>query len=79
LRTKARAGSAAEREARKTIARIDRRLERIAEQEERLHAELAAHAADHEALTRLSAELGELAEEKAALEIEWLEAAEVLE
>jgi ATP-binding cassette subfamily F protein uup len=76
---KAKAGSAGERTARKTIARLDKRLARIAQQEAALHAELAASASDHEALARLSEQLRELAEEKDALELEWLEAAEVLD
>jgi ATP-binding cassette subfamily F protein uup len=79
LGAKAKAGSAEERTARKAIARIDRQLERIAEQEASLHAEMAEHLSDHEALARLSKQLRELADEKEALEQEWLEAAEFLE
>jgi ATP-binding cassette subfamily F protein uup len=75
---RAKAGSAEERTARKTLARLDRQLERIAEQEAALSAEMAASAGDHEALARLSGRLRELAAEKEALELEWLEAAEVL-
>jgi ATP-binding cassette subfamily F protein uup len=71
-------GSAEERTARKTIARLDRQLERIAEQEAALNAEMAAQASDHEALAGLSERLRALAEEKEALEREWLEAAEIL-
>ncbi|HEU4568856.1 MAG TPA: ABC-F family ATP-binding cassette domain-containing protein [Marmoricola sp.] len=71
-------GSAEERTARKTIARLDRQLERIAEQEAALNAEMAARASDHEALAGLSERLRALAEEKEALELEWLEAAEIL-
>jgi ATP-binding cassette subfamily F protein uup len=77
--TKARAGSAAEREARKTMARIDRQLARIAEQEAELQGRLAAKASDYELLASLGAELGALQEEREALELEWLEAAEVVE
>jgi hypothetical protein len=40
---------------------------------------MAASAADHEALARLAERLHALAEEKEALELEWLEAAEALE
>ena len=75
----ARAGSAEERAARKTIARIEKQLERITTQEERLNAELAASLTDYEKLATLSAELKALAAEKDTLEAEWLEAAEVLE
>ena len=76
---KAKAGSAEERAARKTIARIDKRLERIAEQEASLNAEIAEHAQDYLRLAELSAELDVLASEKEELEIEWLDAAEALE
>ncbi|WP_205471640.1 ABC-F family ATP-binding cassette domain-containing protein [Nocardioides sp. SYSU D00038] len=73
---KARAGSAEERAARKTMSRIDKRLERIAEREAELNAEVLVHAADYERLAGISAELGRLAEEREELEVEWLEAAE---
>ena len=77
--TKAKAGSAEERAARKTIARIDKRLEKIAEQEAALNAEVLEHAQDYERLADLSARLSALAAEKEQLELEWLEAAELLE
>lgn len=76
---KAKPGSAEERAARKTIARIDKRLERIAEQEAALNAEVLEHAADYEKLAEISAQLAVLADEKDALEMEWLEASEVLD
>ncbi|MFT4082960.1 MAG: ABC-F family ATP-binding cassette domain-containing protein [Nocardioides sp.] len=76
---KARAGSAEEREARKTIARVDRRLERIAEREEKLNAAMAESASDYARLAELSAELDAAAKQRADLELEWLAAAELLE
>jgi ATP-binding cassette subfamily F protein uup len=76
---KAKAGSAEERAARKTLSRIDKQLERIAAREAELNAEVLEHAQDYERLAALSAELRELADEKDGLELEWLEAAEVLE
>ncbi|MFC6343890.1 ATP-binding cassette domain-containing protein, partial [Nocardioides hankookensis] len=72
-------GSAEERAARKVIARIDRQLERIAEQEEKLNLEIAEHAQDYDRLATLSAQLEVLANEKGELELEWLEAAEGLD
>jgi ATP-binding cassette subfamily F protein uup len=75
----ARSGSAEERAARKTLARLDRQLERVADDEATLHAELEAHRTDHERLVELTARLGRLAAEKDALEQEWLEAAALLE
>ena len=76
---KPKAGSAEERAARKVVARIDKQLERIAEREAVLNAEIAEHAQDYERLAQLSAQLDELAMEKEGLELEWLEAAEILE
>ena len=76
---KPKAGSAEERAARKVVARIDKQLERIAEREAALNAEIAEHAQDYVRLAELSAQLDELAAEKEGLELEWLEAAEVLE
>ena len=54
---KAKAGSAEERAARKNVARIDKQLERIAEPEAELNAEVLEHAQDYEKLAELSAEL----------------------
>ncbi len=72
-------GSAEERAARKTISRLDKALERIAEREAALNAEIAEHAQDYERLGELSRELDVLHAEKADVELEWLEAAELLE
>jgi ATP-binding cassette subfamily F protein uup len=73
------AGSAEQREARKTLARVERQLDRLAADEESLHAELAAHATDHERLVALDARLRALHDQRHHLEEEWLEAATVLE
>ncbi|HEX2894261.1 MAG TPA: ABC-F family ATP-binding cassette domain-containing protein [Marmoricola sp.] len=75
----AKSGSAEERAARKTLARIDKQLERIAVQEAALHGEIAAAASDYAALSTLSEQLQELLAEKDTLEAEWLEAASILE
>jgi ATP-binding cassette subfamily F protein uup len=71
--------SAEQREAKKAIARLDRQLARLAEREEKLHAEIAEHATDYERLAELTSRLEELSAEKDALEGEWLDAAELLE
>ena len=76
---KAKAGSAEERAARKTVERIDRRLVRIAQEEAALNERMAAAADDYEQLAELAAQLDVLHAEKDALEMEWLEAAELLE
>ncbi|MGY0388863.1 ABC-F family ATP-binding cassette domain-containing protein [Nocardioides sp. WG-D5] len=76
---KAKPGSAEERAAKKVIARIDKQLERIGEQQQKLELAMAEAVNDYTRLAELSAELDQLAAEKDDLELEWLEAAEVLE
>ncbi|HWI44295.1 MAG TPA: ABC-F family ATP-binding cassette domain-containing protein [Nocardioides sp.] len=78
-RGKAKSGSAEERTARKTLARLDKQLARLSAREAELTEELATHASDPDRLAELSTALGALHEEKEAAELEWLEAAEVLE
>ena len=65
------------REARKQIARIERRLARLSEQTQRLHTDMAEQAGDHVALTELTGKLRTLETEQSELEEEWLEYAEV--
>jgi ATP-binding cassette subfamily F protein uup len=72
------AGAADVRTARKEMARLERQLSRFAEQEERLHAELAANATDHETVLRLDATLRALAAEREQVEEAWLAAADVV-
>ncbi|RPF19955.1 ABC-F family ATP-binding cassette domain-containing protein [Myceligenerans xiligouense] len=67
------------RVAKKAISRIERRLERIAEEEAQLHEDMVTQATDFEAVGGLDARLKELATEKGELEMAWLEAAEVAE
>jgi ATP-binding cassette subfamily F protein uup len=76
---KARAGSAEDRAARKVLARVEKQLERIASREAELHAEMEANLTDYDLLARVGGQLGELAAEKEELELEWLEASEVVE
>jgi ATP-binding cassette subfamily F protein uup len=76
---RARSGSAEERAARKTLARVEKRLEQVTAREAELNAEVLVHAADHERLSELGHALTEVASEREALEVEWLEAAEALE
>jgi ATP-binding cassette subfamily F protein uup len=77
--SRVKAGSAEERNARKTLARVDKQLARIAEQEAELNAALAEHVADYARLAELGQQLDVLLAEKAELELEWLEAAEALD
>jgi ATP-binding cassette subfamily F protein uup len=72
--------SAAEvRTARKEAARLERRLEKLAAEEERLHAELAEAATDYETVADLDARLRKLLAEKDQVESDWLTAAETAE
>jgi ABC transport system ATP-binding/permease protein len=76
--THARRSSAAEqRGARKELARLERRLDRIGRREQELHEQMAAHAADYTSLERIDVELRALRSERAELEDAWLAAADV--
>ena len=66
------------REARKTMARVEKSLQRLAEREERVHAAMAEAASDHARALELNRELREIVDEREVLELEWLEAAEVV-
>ncbi|HWU21568.1 MAG TPA: ABC transporter ATP-binding protein, partial [Nocardioides sp.] len=76
---KAKAGGAEERNARKAVARIEKQLARIAQEQAQLEKEMADAAQDHGRLSDLATRLGALSEQKDELELEWLEAAAVLE
>ena len=67
------------REARKTVARVEKALTRLGEREARVHEEMAEHATDVAAMTRLSADLEQIRDERETLELEWLEAAELVD
>ena len=76
---KAAAGSAEERAARKSLARIDRQLQRVSAREAELNAAILDAGQDYERLTELGAELATVAAERDVLESEWLEVADQLE
>ncbi len=69
-------GAGAQRSARKEMARLERQIDRLTSQEDKLTAALAEHASDYVRLTELGAELRAVQDEKARLEEQWLEAAE---
>ncbi len=77
--SRARAGSAEERAARKTMARLDKQLERLAEQEAALNAAIVEAGHDYERLADLAAQLDAVTSQRDEVESEWLEAAELLE
>ncbi|PZG41526.1 glycerophosphodiester phosphodiesterase, partial [Spongiactinospora gelatinilytica] len=68
-----------ERELRKELSRLERRLDRLGEREAGLHAAMAEAADDYERLGRLDAELKEIASEKDTVEADWLALADRLE
>jgi ATP-binding cassette subfamily F protein uup len=71
--------SAAElREAKKNLLRIERQLSKLSAQEDRIHLEMAAKAADHAAVLGLNDKLRGIVDERETLELEWLSAAEVV-
>ncbi|PVZ07969.1 ABC-F family ATP-binding cassette domain-containing protein [Actinomycetospora cinnamomea] len=72
--TEAGRSEAEKRAARKEVARIERRLERIATEETKLHEQLAAAATEPDRLLALDAELRALVSEREQLEEAWLEA-----
>ena len=71
-------GTAGSREARRAVARLDRRLARLAERVAALEARMADPdvAVDHAQLTALAADLRAVTAERDQLEDEWLQAAE---
>jgi ABC-type multidrug transport system ATPase subunit len=76
--TAARQSAAELREAKKDLNRIDRQLSKISAQEDRIHAEMAAKAADHAAVLVLNNNLRAIVDERETLELEWLSVAETI-
>jgi ATP-binding cassette subfamily F protein uup len=71
---------AEKREARKALNRIERQLNKLEQQEKKLHDSMvkSTEQSDFDALAEQNKQLKELADEKDALELEWLEASETL-
>ena len=71
--------SAAElREAKKDLNRVERLLSKLSVQEDRIHLEMAAKAADHTAVLGLNDTLRAIVDERETLELEWLSVAEIV-
>ncbi len=71
--------SAAElREAKKDLFRIERLLTKLSAQEDKIHLEMAAKAADHAAVLGLNDTLRGIVDERESLELEWLSVAETV-
>ena len=71
---------AEKRDARKALNRIERQLKKLDQQEKKLHDDMvkSTEKSDFDALARQNSELKDLADEKDALELEWLESSELL-
>ncbi|NUW43464.1 ABC-F family ATP-binding cassette domain-containing protein [Nonomuraea rhodomycinica] len=67
-----------ERELRKELNRLERQLDKLGEQEAKLHAAMAEAAADYERLGSLDAELRDVLAQKDEVEAAWLEVADRL-
>ncbi|MGW2326374.1 ABC-F family ATP-binding cassette domain-containing protein [Streptomyces sp. NPDC001700] len=68
--------AAEQRAAKKELQKIERRLDRISEQESTLHAQIAEDATDFARVAELDAKLRELTGERDDLETRWLELAD---
>jgi ATP-binding cassette subfamily F protein uup len=68
--------AADQRAAKKELQKIERRLDKISEQETKLHAQIAENATDFAKVAELDAQLRDLAGEREELELRWLELAE---
>ncbi|MFE3448372.1 ABC-F family ATP-binding cassette domain-containing protein [Nonomuraea sp. NPDC059194] len=67
-----------ERELRKELSRLERQLDKLSGQEEKLHAVMAEAAGDYAKLGELDGKLRDILSEKDTVEAEWLEVAERL-
>ena len=76
LETPGRAAKVDSRQAKKDLARVERALDKLAQREQRLHAQLAEHATNFTKVAEFDAALKDLTGERAALEEEWLILAE---
>jgi ATPase subunit of ABC transporter with duplicated ATPase domains len=66
------------REAKKDLNRIERQLSKLSAQEDKVHAEMAANASDHNAVLALNNTLRAVVAERETLERQWLSVAEVI-
>ncbi|MEV1169354.1 ABC-F family ATP-binding cassette domain-containing protein [Nonomuraea sp. NPDC049784] len=67
-----------ERELRKELNRLERQLDKLSDQESRLHAAMAEAASDYSKLGSLDAQLREITAQKDTIEAEWLDLADRL-
>ena len=69
--------SAASRQAKKDLARLEQQIARLDERLTALHEQMAAAASDYQRLTELQRQIELITANKNELELAWLEAAEV--
>lgn len=68
--------AAGQRAAKKELQKIERQLDKVSEQEAKLHAQIAENATDFTKVAQLDAELRDLTGRREELELQWLELAE---
>ncbi|WP_265443794.1 ABC-F family ATP-binding cassette domain-containing protein [Flexivirga meconopsidis] len=71
--------AAEQREARKAMARVERSLAKLADQEAKLHDALIESASDHGRAVELDSQLREIHQQRETLEEQWMAAAELVE
>ncbi len=79
MSTKAKSGSAEEREARKAMSRLEKQIARADRQAKVIEDDMAAHLSDFDKLADLGKQLSALHAERDELEHAWLESSEMLE
>lgn len=67
------------RDARKVLNRLERQLGKNSAADAKIHTQMAENVGDYDVLADLQAKLAKLATEREGLELEWLQASEVLE
>ena len=68
-----------QREARKALPKLEKRIAKLERRKEELNAQMEEHASDHVKLAEIQQELDATAEELAQAESDWLEVSEVVE
>lgn len=70
------AGSRDERAAKKELQKVERRLDRIGQEEAKVHTQIADNSTDFDLVAKLDAQLRALRDERDELEMRWLELAD---
>lgn len=70
---------AEKRDARKVLNRLERQLSKNSAADAKVHAQMAENVGNYDVLGELQTKLAKLADERQGMELEWLEASEILE